>query len=47
MEWHPTNPNILAVGSKSGDIMLWDTVNVDNDKFVQGVRFYIRMYFFS
>lgn len=37
MEWHPTNANILAVGSKSGDIMLWDTVNVDNDKFIQGI----------
>lgn len=39
MEWHPTNPNILAVGSKGGDIMLWDTANVNNDKMIQGVRY--------
>ncbi|VDI02811.1 DNA damage-binding protein 2 [Mytilus galloprovincialis] len=37
MEWHPTNPNILAVGSKGGDIMLWDTANVNNDKMIQGI----------
>lgn len=43
MEWHPTNPNILAVGSKGGDIMLWDTANVNNDKMIQGVR-YTTMY---
>jgi hypothetical protein len=38
MEWHPTKTNILAVGSKGGDIILWDTDSVHKDKFVQGVR---------
>lgn len=37
MEWHPTNPDVLAVGSKGGDIILWDTKNVNNDKFIQGI----------
>lgn len=37
MEWHPTKPSILAVGSKGGDIILWDTDSVNKDKFVQGV----------
>ncbi|XP_045163236.2 DNA damage-binding protein 2-like [Mercenaria mercenaria] len=37
MEWHPTKPSILAVGSKGGDIILWDTDNVHKDKFVHGI----------
>ena len=37
MEWHPTRPNILAVGSKGGDIILWDTDTVNKDLFVSGV----------
>ncbi|XP_060551606.1 DNA damage-binding protein 2-like, partial [Ruditapes philippinarum] len=37
MEWHPTKTNILAVGSKGGDIILWDTDSVHKDKFVQGI----------
>ncbi|XP_054768797.2 DNA damage-binding protein 2-like isoform X2 [Lytechinus pictus] len=26
LEWHPTHPTMLAVGSKGGDLMLWDYV---------------------
>lgn len=37
MEWHPTNPNVLAVGSKGGDILLWDTVNAEKDQIIQGI----------
>ena len=40
LEWHPTRPNILGIASKGGDIILWDTESVDNDKFVQGVSLY-------
>ena len=38
MEWHPTKPNIVAVGSKGGDIIFLD-INSDKncDKFIQGV----------
>ncbi|XP_071541524.1 DNA damage-binding protein 2-like isoform X2 [Panulirus ornatus] len=24
MAWHPTNPNVVAVGSKGGDIIMWN-----------------------
>ena len=37
LEWHPTKPNILGVGSKGGDIILWDVESVGHDKFVKGV----------
>lgn len=37
MEWHPTNPDLVVVGSKGGDIIWWDTHNVKNQKFIQGV----------
>lgn len=37
MEWHPTKPSILAVGSKGGDIILWDTDSINKDKFVHGI----------
>ncbi|XP_021366556.1 DNA damage-binding protein 2-like isoform X1 [Mizuhopecten yessoensis] len=37
MEWHPTKPHVVAVGSKGGDIMLWDTKKLNNEKFVQGI----------
>ncbi|XP_061196918.1 DNA damage-binding protein 2-like [Saccostrea echinata] len=37
MEWHPTNPDVVVVGSKGGDIMLWDTYNTKNQKFIQGM----------
>ncbi|KAK3603470.1 hypothetical protein CHS0354_030310 [Potamilus streckersoni] len=36
MEWHPVNPNILAVGSKGGDIILWDISHTYHVKFFQG-----------
>ncbi|KAL4221279.1 DNA damage-binding protein 2 [Mactra antiquata] len=37
LEWHPTKSDILAVGSKGGDIILWDTEHFDKDKIVQGI----------
>ncbi|XP_048751800.2 DNA damage-binding protein 2-like isoform X1 [Ostrea edulis] len=37
MEWHPTNPDLVVVGSKGGDIIWWDTHNVKNQKFIQGM----------
>ena len=38
LEWHPFKPNILGVGSKGGDIILWDTEQVNqDDRFVTGV----------
>ena len=38
LEWHPTRPNILGVGSKGGDIILWDVEQVKpDDRFVTGV----------
>ena len=39
IEWHPTQNNIVAVGSKGGDIILWNTQAVDRDKFVGGVSY--------
>ena len=41
LEWHPTNTNKLAVGSKGGDIILWDIESTDNDAFVHGVKYFI------
>ncbi|XP_062606805.1 DNA damage-binding protein 2-like isoform X1 [Saccostrea cucullata] len=37
MEWHPTNPDVAVVGSKGGDIMLWDTYNTKKQNFIQGM----------
>ncbi len=37
LEWHPTHPNKLVVGSKGGDIILWDIETVNNDLFLPGV----------
>ena len=37
LEWHPTKPNILAAGSKGGDIILWDIDSVNKNKQVTGV----------
>ncbi|XP_033730251.1 DNA damage-binding protein 2-like [Pecten maximus] len=37
MEWHPTKPHVVAIGSKGGDIMLWDTQQFNNEKFIQGI----------
>ena len=36
IEWHPTNPNILAVGSKGGEILLWDMAK-NKETFLHGV----------
>ncbi|XP_053576306.1 DNA damage-binding protein 2 isoform X2 [Bombina bombina] len=30
LEWHPTHPNTVAVGSKGGDIILWDYEKLNN-----------------
>ncbi|OCT81934.1 hypothetical protein XELAEV_18024442mg [Xenopus laevis] len=30
LEWHPTHPNTVAVGSKGGDIILWDYEQLNN-----------------
>ncbi|XP_069125992.1 LOW QUALITY PROTEIN: DNA damage-binding protein 2-like [Argopecten irradians] len=35
--WHPVNPHVVAIGSKGGDIMLWDTQHFNNEKFIQGI----------
>lgn len=37
MAWHPTNPNTLAVGSKGGDIMLWNFGIKDKPTFIKGI----------
>ncbi|KAG9352146.1 hypothetical protein JZ751_020559 [Albula glossodonta] len=36
LEWHPTHPSTLAVGSKGGDIILWD-YKVLKTSFIQGI----------
>lgn len=37
IEWHPTDPKVLAVASKSGDIILWNYENpVDPTKMIKG-----------
>ncbi|XP_076127666.1 DNA damage-binding protein 2 isoform X1 [Alosa pseudoharengus] len=36
LEWHPTLPTTLAVGSKGGDIVLWDYERPNKMSFVQG-----------
>uniref|UniRef100_A0A8C5MVZ9 Damage-specific DNA-binding protein 2 n=1 Tax=Leptobrachium leishanense TaxID=445787 RepID=A0A8C5MVZ9_9ANUR len=30
LEWHPNHPNTVAVGSKGGDIILWDYEELNN-----------------
>nr|XP_015194062.1 PREDICTED: DNA damage-binding protein 2 isoform X2 [Lepisosteus oculatus] len=37
LEWHPTCPSTLAVGSKGGDIVLLDYEMSKNTKFIQGM----------
>lgn len=38
LEWHPKHPTMLAVGSKGGDLMLWDySKGQDGWNVVQGV----------
>lgn len=37
LEWHPTHPTTLAVGSKGGDLYLWDFEVPTKKAFIQGV----------
>lgn len=37
VEWHPTDPDVVVVGSKGGDVFWWDTSNVKKQKFHQGM----------
>ncbi|XP_056138020.1 DNA damage-binding protein 2 [Lampris incognitus] len=36
LEWHPSHPTTLAVGSKGGDIILWDFDALNKKTFIQG-----------
>ncbi|XP_005159091.1 DNA damage-binding protein 2 isoform X1 [Danio rerio] len=36
LEWHPTHPTTVAVGSKGGDIILWDYDVLNKTSFIQG-----------
>ncbi|KAM9352352.1 DNA damage-binding protein 2 [Symphorus nematophorus] len=36
LEWHPTHPTTLAVGSKGGDLYLWDFEAPAKKTFIQG-----------
>ncbi|KAI2653547.1 DNA damage-binding protein 2 [Labeo rohita] len=38
LEWHPTHPSTVAVGSKGGDIILWDYDKGAGD-FIGGMKF--------
>ncbi|WAR15544.1 DDB2-like protein [Mya arenaria] len=40
LEWHPTRQNILCVGSKGGDIFLWDTEGTGANGSCQEVKFW-------
>lgn len=37
LDWHPTHPTTVAVGSKGGDIILWDFDALNRTTFIQGV----------
>ncbi|KAM4899177.1 LOW QUALITY PROTEIN: DNA damage-binding protein 2 [Sylvia borin] len=37
LEWHPTHPSTLAVGSKGGDIILWDCEVLAKTCFIKGM----------
>ena len=37
MQWHPTLPSTLAVGSKGGDLILWDFTKTEGIAFMKGV----------
>lgn len=39
LEWHPTHPTTMAVGSKGGDLYMWDFEVPTKKAFVQGVSF--------
>lgn len=36
LEWHPTHPSTVAVGSKGGDIILWDYEVLNKTCFIKG-----------
>nr|XP_046207537.1 DNA damage-binding protein 2 [Oncorhynchus gorbuscha] len=36
LEWHPSHPTTLAVGSKGGDVVLWDYNVLNKTSFIQG-----------
>ncbi|KAF6332870.1 damage specific DNA binding protein 2 [Rhinolophus ferrumequinum] len=42
LAWHPTHPNTLAVGSKGGDIMLWNFGIKDKPTFIEGAAWHPR-----
>ncbi|KAF6102943.1 damage specific DNA binding protein 2 [Phyllostomus discolor] len=42
MAWHPTNPSTLAVGSKGGDILLWNFGIKDKPTFIKGAAWHPR-----
>ncbi|XP_055456772.1 DNA damage-binding protein 2 isoform X1 [Psammomys obesus] len=37
LEWHPTHPTTVAVGSKGGDIMIWNFGIKDKPIFLKGI----------
>ncbi|XP_009869476.1 PREDICTED: DNA damage-binding protein 2-like, partial [Apaloderma vittatum] len=37
LEWHPTHPSTVAVGSKGGDIILWDYEVLTKTSFIKGM----------
>ncbi|XP_016405983.1 DNA damage-binding protein 2 isoform X4 [Sinocyclocheilus rhinocerous] len=37
LEWHPNHPTTVAVGSKGGDIILWDYDMLNKRTFIQGM----------
>ncbi|XP_074853405.1 DNA damage-binding protein 2 isoform X3 [Carettochelys insculpta] len=37
LEWHPTHPSTVAVGSKGGDIILWDYEVLNKTCFIKGI----------
>ncbi|XP_055030129.2 DNA damage-binding protein 2 isoform X2 [Misgurnus anguillicaudatus] len=37
LDWHPTHPTTVAVGSKGGDIILWDYDAQNKRTFIQGM----------
>ncbi|XP_023406417.1 DNA damage-binding protein 2 isoform X1 [Loxodonta africana] len=37
LAWHPTHPSTLAVGSKGGDILLWNFNTKDKPTFIKGI----------
>lgn len=45
LEWHPTHPSTVAVGSKGGDLYLWDYEVPSKKTFIRGVRSYVPLQF--